>query len=90
LKANHPANILFVNGFSGNDLLKIAGKPGLQLTYETTFGTKYILEFQWNDETSQTVNQRLVGSAISNSPPTRPWYQPSDANALKLYSADLK
>ncbi len=55
-----------MNGYLGEDLLRIAGKmlvvgdtvtvkvdegqaanPGLRLTYETVFGTKYVLEFQW-------------------------------------------
>jgi hypothetical protein len=77
----------YINGFSGDDLLKIAGKtlvvrdsiqvrltdegkaanPGLRLTYETTFGTKYILEFQWNGHISQAVNQRLFVASETTS-----------------------
>jgi len=76
----------YINGFSGDDLLKVAGKtlvvrdsrqvqlsderkaanPGLRLTYETTFGTKYILEFQWNGLISQAVNQKLFVAAESH------------------------
>ncbi|HMF64992.1 MAG TPA: hypothetical protein VK608_12955 [Edaphobacter sp.] len=36
-----------------------AANPGLRLTYETVFGTKYVLEFQWNGQISQAVNQKL-------------------------------
>jgi hypothetical protein len=34
-------------------------QTGLRLTYETIFGTKYVLEFQWNGLNSHSVNQRL-------------------------------
>jgi hypothetical protein len=36
-----------------------AAKSGLRLTYETIFGTKYILEFQWNATICQATNQKL-------------------------------
>jgi hypothetical protein len=69
----------YINGYSGDDLLRIAGKtlvvgdnttvridegqaanPGLRLTYETIFGTKYALEFQWNGNICQAVNQKVI------------------------------
>jgi hypothetical protein len=75
----------YKNGYSGDDLLKIAGKtlvvddsvtvkvdeeqaanPGLRLTYETVFGTKYILEFQWNGQIAQAVNQKLFSAPANN------------------------
>lgn len=36
-----------------------AARNGLRMTYETIFGTKYALEFQWNGHSSQAVNQKL-------------------------------
>lgn len=36
-----------------------AASNGLRMTYETIFGTQYALEFQWNGQIHQAVNQKL-------------------------------
>lgn len=36
-----------------------AARSGLRVSYETLFGTKYALEFQWNGHVGQAVNQDL-------------------------------
>jgi len=36
-----------------------AAQAGLRLTYETIFGTRYVLTFQWNGLASSAVNEKL-------------------------------
>jgi hypothetical protein len=37
-----------------------ATQSGFRLTYQTAFGTKYTVDFEWNVTSSRAINQRLI------------------------------